>query len=430
MERIAYQELLDWVNSKTRKPLILRGARQVGKTWIAKDFAKKHFGDNWVYVNFEEDDFLRKVFENDFNIDRILRTISLRTGKNINSDTLLIFDEIQEAKRGITSLKYFCENARTQPIISASSLLGISMHNGDSFPVGKVDFIDLEPLSFREFLMACGKHSWIDVLDNHDWELVKSIKDKFVEMLKTYYYVGGMPEVVQTYIDSNDMESVRKVQVNILNAYSSDFSKHAPDREVPRIKLVWESIIGQLSKENRRFVFNVLKDGARAKEFELSIEWLADAGLVRKVNRTKSGELPLNAFEDFGTFKLYTLDIGLLCAQARLNSSILAEGDNMFSTFKGALTEQYVCQQLSKNVDLMYYWSADNSSGEIDFLVQKNGRIIPIEVKAEENLKAKSLRFFVDKYDGLKGLRFSMSDYREQDWMTNIPLYALASNVL
>jgi len=430
MERIAYQELLDWVNSKTRKPLILRGARQVGKTWIAKDFAKKHFGDNWVYVNFEEDDFLRKVFENDFNIDRILRTISLRTGKNINSDTLLIFDEIQEAKRGITSLKYFCENARTQPIISAGSLLGISMHNGDSFPVGKVDFIDLEPLSFREFLMACGKHSWIDVLDNHDWELVKSIKDKFVEMLKTYYYVGGMPEVVQTYIDSNDMEGVRKVQQNILNAYSSDFSKHAPDREVPRIKLVWESVIGQLSKENRRFVFNVLKDGARAKEFELAIEWLADAGLVRKVNRTKSGELPLNAFEDFGTFKLFTLDIGLLCAQARLNSSILAEGDNMFSTFKGALTEQYVCQQLSKNVDLMYYWSADNSSGEIDFLVQKNGRIIPIEVKAEENLKAKSLRFFVDKYAGLKGLRFSMSDYREQDWMTNIPLYALASNVL
>ncbi len=429
MERIAYQELLDWVNSKTRKPLILRGARQVGKTWIAKDFAKKHFGDNWVYVNFEEDDFLRKVFENDFNIDRILRTISLRTGKNINSDTLLIFDEIQEAKRGITSLKYFCENARTQPIISAGSLLGISMHNGDSFPVGKVDFIDLEPLSFREFLMACGKHSWIDVLDNHDWELVKSIKDKFVEMLKTYYYVGGMPEVVQTYIDSNDMEGVRKVQQNILNAYSSDFSKHAPDREVPRIKLVWESVIGQLSKENRRFVFNVLKDGARAKEFELAIEWLADAGLVRKVNRTKSGELPLNAFEDFGTFKLFTLDIGLLCAQARLNSSILAEGDNMFSTFKGALTEQYVCQQLSKNVDLMYYWSADNSSGEIDFLVQKNGRIIPIEVKAEENLKAKSLRFFVDKYVGLKGLRFSMSDYREQDWMTNIPLYALASNV-
>lgn len=430
MERIAYQELLDWVNSKTRKPLILRGARQVGKTWIAKDFAKKHFGDNWVYVNFEEDDFLRKVFENDFNIDRILRTISLRTGKNINSDTLLIFDEIQEAKRGITSLKYFCENARTQPIISAGSLLGISMHNGDSFPVGKVDFIDLEPLSFREFLMACGKHSWIDVLDNHDWELVKSIKDKFVEMLKTYYYVGGMPEVVQTYIDSNDMEGVRKVQQNILNAYSSDFSKHAPDREVPRIKLVWESVIGQLSKENRRFVFNVLKDGARAKEFELAIEWLADAGLVRKVNRTKSGKLPLNAFEDFGTFKLFTLDIGLLCAQARLNSSILAEGDNMFSTFKGALTEQYVCQQLSKNVDLMYYWSADNSSGEIDFLVQKNGRIIPIEVKAEENLKAKSLRFFVDKYAGLKGLRFSMSDYREQDWMTNIPLYALASNVL
>lgn len=430
MERIAYQELLDWVNSKTRKPLILRGARQVGKTWIAKDFAKKHFDDNWVYVNFEEDDFLRKVFENDFNIDRILRTISLRTGKTINSDTLLIFDEIQEAKRGITSLKYFCENARSQPIISAGSLLGISMHNGDSFPVGKVDFIDLEPLSFREFLMACGKQSWIDLLDNQDWELVKSIKDKFVEMLKTYYYVGGMPEVVQTYIDSNDMESVRKVQLNILNAYSSDFSKHAPDREVPRIKLVWESIIGQLSKENRRFVFNVLKDGARAKEFELAIEWLVDAGLVRKVNRTKSGELPLNAFEDFGAFKLFTLDIGLLCAQARLNSSILAEGDNMFSTFKGALTEQYVCQQLSKNVDLMYYWSADNSSGEIDFLVQKNGRVIPIEVKAEENLKAKSLRFFVDKYVGLKGLRFSMSDCRDQEWMTNIPLYALASNVL
>lgn len=430
MERTAYEELVRWANRDDRKPLIMRGARQVGKTWIAKDFAEKYFGDNWVYVNFEEDEYLQKVFENNFDVERILTTIGLRKNVNIQKNTLLIFDEIQAAKRGVTSLKYFCENARYQPIIAAGSLLGICMHNGDSFPVGKVEFLDLEPLSFREFLMANGKHMWIDVLDKRDWGTLPIIKDQFIELLKTYYYVGGMPEAVQTYVDTKDMEKVRKVQQNILNAYSSDFSKHAPDREVPRIRMVWESIVGQLSKENRRFVFNVLKDGARAKEFELAIEWLVDAGLVRKVKRTKSGELPLNAFEDFGAFKLFSLDIGLLCAQAGLKSFILAEGDNLFGTFKGALTEQYVCQQLSSNVDLLYYWSADNSSGEIDFLVQKDGRVIPIEVKAEENLKAKSLKAFVDKYSGLKGVRFSMSDYREQEWMTNFPLYSLAVDVL
>lgn len=427
MERLAYKELVNWKNSDTRKPLIMRGARQVGKTWIAKDFAKNQFENNWVYINFEEDAFLQKVFENDFNIDRILRTISLRKDVVIKEDTLLIFDEIQAAKRGVTSLKYFCEDARHLPIIAAGSLLGISMHSGDSFPVGKVDFLDLEPLSFREFLMANGKDMWLKILDEHDWSLLPVIKDQFVDMLKSYYYVGGMPEAVQTYINTMDMSKVRKVQLNILNAYSSDFSKHAPGQEVPRIKMVWDSIVGQLSKENKRFVYNVLKEGARAKEFELAIQWLTDAGLIRKVQRTKSGELPLVAFEDFGTFKLFLLDVGLLCAMSQLNSSILVEEDTLFSTFKGALTEQYVCQQLSGNVDSLYYWSAENSSGEIDFLVQKEGKVFPIEVKAEENLKSKSLKAFVNKYKGLKGVRLSMSDYRDQEWMVNIPLYAMAA---
>lgn len=429
MERIANQELLNWFANANRKPLILRGARQVGKTWIAKDFAKKQFGDNWVYVNFEEDNVLQNVFENDFDIKRILRTIGLRKGVRIKEDTLLIFDEIQSARRGVMSLKYFCENARTQPVIAAGSLLGISFHNGDSFPVGKVDFVDLEPLNFREFLMANDCGNWLDVLDKKDWNLLSIVKDQLIDSLRIYYYVGGMPEVVQTYINTHDMQQVRNTQLNILNAYCSDFSKHAPGRKVPRIKMVWDSIVGQLSKENKRFVFNVLKEGARAKDFVVAIEWLVEAGLVRKVKRTKCGELPLNAFEDFGAFKLFSLDIGLLCAQARLSSSILVEGDDLFATFKGALTEQYVCQQLSKNVDFMYYWSADNSIGKLDFLIQKDGKVIPIEVKAAENLKSKSLSAFVKRYDGMKGVRFSMSDYREQDWMKNIPLYALAGNL-
>lgn len=424
MERTALLQFYDWKTRPDRKPLIVRGARQVGKTWLILDFARKAY-KQYVYVNFEEDDFLSHVFENDFDIGRILTTISLRTQTDINEDTLLIFDEIQAAPRGITALKYFCEKARDLHVIAAGSLLGIAMHRADSFPVGKVDFIDLAPLSFQEFLLATGEERIARLLAEHNWEMVKMVKDRLTTLLKTYYYVGGMPEVVESYRQHKDFAEVRRLQNNILDTYNNDFSKHAPTNEVPRIRMVWGSIAGQLAKENKKFIYGMLREGARAKDFELAIEWLKDAGLIYKVNRTKSGELPLNAFEDFCTFKIYLLDVGLLAAINKLTSDTLIMGNEIFSTYKGALTEQYVFQQIHDRVDFVYYWSAENSRGEIDFLVQKEGKIIPIEVKAEENLRAKSLAAFVKKYPGLHALRFSMSDYRQQDWMTNIPLYAV-----
>lgn len=425
MERTAIYELYEWKSRPGRKPLIVRGARQVGKTWLILDFAKKAYRQ-YVYVNFEEDDLLNHVFENDFDIDRIITAISIRTQKDIDENTLLIFDEIQSAPRGVTSLKYFCEKARRYHVIAAGSLLGISMHQSDSFPVGKVDFVDLAPLSFYEFLLAMGEKRMVKLLEERDWEMMGMVKDKFATLLKTYYYVGGMPEVVDSYRQYKDFAEVRRIQNNILDTYNNDFSKHAPISEVPRIRMVWNSIASQLAKENKKFIYGMLREGARAKDFEVAIEWLKDAGLIYKINRTKRGELPLNAFEDFSVFKIYLLDVGLLAAVNKLTADTLIMGNEIFNTYKGALTEQYFFQQIRDKVDFVYYWSAENSRGEIDFIVQKEGKVIPIEVKAEENLRAKSLAAFVAKYPGLHGLRFSMSDYREQDWMTNIPLYAVS----
>lgn len=429
MERTAISELYEWKSRPDRKPLIIRGARQVGKTWLILDFARKAY-KQYVYVNFEEDDFLNHVFENDFDIDRIITAISIRTQKDIDKDTLLIFDEIQAAPRGVTSLKYFCEKARDYHVIAAGSLLGIAMHQSDSFPVGKVDFVDLAPLNFHEFLLAMGEKRIAKLLEQRDWKMVEMVKDKLATLLKTYYYVGGMPEVVDCYRQRKDFAEVRRIQNNILNTYNNDFSKHAPISEVPRIRMVWSSIASQLAKENKKFIYGMLREGARAKDFEVAIEWLKDAGLIYKVNRTKSGELPLNAFEDFSVFKIYLLDVGLLAAINKLTADTLIMGNEIFNTYKGALTEQYFFQQIRDKVDFVYYWSAENSRGEIDFIVQKEGKVIPIEVKAEENLRAKSLAAFVAKYPGLHGLRFSMSDYREQDWMTNIPLYAVCGDFM
>lgn len=425
MERTAISELYEWKSRSDRKPLIVRGARQVGKTWLILDFAKKAY-EQYVYVNFEEDSFLNHVFEDDFDIDRIITAISLRTQQDIGKDTLLIFDEIQAAPRGVTALKYFCEKARDYHVIAAGSLLGIAMHRSDSFPVGKVDFVDLSPLDFHEFLLAIGEDRIAGLLTKRDWQTVAMVKDRLTALLKTYYYVGGMPEVVDSYRQRKDFAEVRRIQNNILDTYTNDFSKHAPINEVPRIRMVWNSIAGQLAKENRKFIYGMLREGARAKDFEVAIEWLMDAGLIYKVNRTKSGELPLNAFEDFSAFKIYLLDVGLLSAINKLTAETLIRGNEIFNTYKGALTEQYFFQQIRGKVDFVYYWSADNSRGEVDFVVQKAERVIPIEVKAEENLRAKSLAAFVARNPGLHALRFSMSDYREQDWMTNIPLYAVA----
>ena len=425
MERYAIQELYAWKDKKNRKPLILQGARQVGKTWLMQKFAKDAFSKS-IYINFENNDRLANLFEKDFDIRRILFEIQLATGIQPDSDTLLLFDEIQEVRRGITSLKYFCENAPEIPIIAAGSLLGIATHQNDSFPVGKVNFMTLYPLSFWEFLDAMGKGQFVDVIRSKDWKMLEVFEDILQNLLRQYFIVGGMPEVVKSFAEDGNIQAVRELQRNILDAYDRDFSKHAPISEVQRLRLVWRSVGGQLAKENKKFIYGFLKEGARAKNFELAIEWLKDAGLVYKVNRTKKGQIPLSAYEDFAAFKLYMLDIGLLSMMCNVPPSILLDGNDIFTDYKGALTEQYVFQQLRiSQLNDIYYWSADNSQGEIDFMVQHEADVFPIEVKAAENLQAKSLRLFVERNPQLHGIRFSMARYREQDWLTNYPLYAV-----
>jgi predicted AAA+ superfamily ATPase len=405
--------------------MIVRGARQVGKTWLMRAFAEEAY-DRYVYVNFEDNELIRNVFERDFDIERIILALQVATGEVIDKDTLLIFDEIQEAPKGLTALKYFYEKAPEYSILAAGSLLGISMHEAVSFPVGKVEFMDLYPLSFREFLNALGQSQLVTVLEKEDWELMSLFHNKLVEYLKIYYFVGGMPGVVMEYLDTKDFNRVRVVQQEILNAYDNDFSKHAPNKEVPRLRMVWRSVLAQLAKENKKFIYGMLKEGARAKEFEIALEWLQDAGLLYKVNRTKAGKMPLSAYEDFAAFKVFILDVGLLSAMGKLISQIILDGDAIFEEFKGALTEQYVFQQLKTHKDIdIYYWSADNSSGEIDFIVQKEGVITPIEVKSSENLQSKSLLAFIKRHPELKGLRFSMSEYKDQEWMKNKPLYSI-----
>lgn len=425
MKREAIKELYEWKANADRKPLIIRGARQVGKTWLMKKFAAEAYA-KYAYINFEDNEIVKQIFQKDFNIERILLALQLATDVVIDTDTLIIFDELQEAPRGLTALKYFQEKAPQYHIIAAGSLLGIALHQNDSFPVGKVEFMDLYPLSFFEFLDAMGKEKLIRLLISKDWELISMMHFSLQEYLRQYYYVGGMPGVVSSFVTDKDFSKVRQLQQDMLDAYDRDFSKHAPISEVPRIRMVWKSIPAQLSKENRKFIYGQLKEGARAKEFELAIEWLKDAGLIYKVNRAKKGQLPLSAYEDFSAFKLFMLDTGLMCAMSNLPPQVLLEGNALFGDYKGALTEQYVLQQLEsvKNLSI-YYWSADNSRGEIDFLLQQGTNVIPVEVKAEENLQAKSLRTFVDKNPGLHGIRFSMADYRQQGWMTNYPLYAV-----
>lgn len=430
MKREVIHQLYEWKEKKGRKPLILQGARQVGKTWLMKTFGKEAF-EKCVYINFENDSRLSGLFEKDFDIQRILFEIQLATGIMPDKETLLLFDEIQEVKRGITALKYFYENAPKFPIIAAGSLLGVATRQNDSFPVGKVDFLSIYPLSFWEFLNAIGKGAFVEAIKNKQWELLSSFEADLQGMLRQYFFVGGMPEAVKSFAEDGDMQTVRDIQKNILDAYDKDFSKHVPIAEVPRLRMVWNSICGQLSKENKKFIFGLLKEGARAKSFELAIEWLKDAGLVYKVNRTKKGLLPLSAYEDFSAFKLFLLDVGLLGAMCELPPSALLNKNSIFTDYKGALTEQFVFQQLRLNkCNKIFYWSAENSQGKIDFLVQNNDEIIPIEVKAEENLQAKSLKCFIERNPSLHGVRLSMSSYREQSWMSNFPLYATETEII
>lgn len=424
MKRFAMDRLKEWKDKKGRKPLIIRGARQVGKTWLMKEFGNTCF-EKVAYVNFDSNTRMKQVFDGEITVERIILAISAETGVSIDSEnTLLIFDEVQEVPKALSSLKYFCENAPEYAIVAAGSLLGVALHKGTSFPVGKVDFMNLYPLSFQEFLCALGEERFVSMLQGTDVEMVTMFKSKYIDRLREYYYVGGMPEVVRIYSETKDFNRVREIQKNLLSYYQQDFSKHAEVSLVPRLNLVWNSIPMQLAKENKKYIYGQVREGARAKDFELAIQWLLDCGLIHKVQRVNKPSLPLKAYIDFNAFKIFLLDIGLLIAMADLDAQVIIDGNRIFTEFKGALTEQYILQQMIAEVGTVpYYFSTANSKGEIDFLLQGRTSIVPVEVKAEENLRAKSLKAFWDKYQPKFAVRTSMSDYREQEWMTNIPLY-------
>ena len=427
MRRLIMEKLCQWKEKKNRKPLIIRGARQVGKTWIMKEFGRTYF-EHVIYISFDNNAHMRNVFDMDFDIDRIVSALKVEAKQNIVPEkTLLIFDEIQEVPKALAALKYFYENAPEYAIVAAGSLLGVALHEGTSFPVGKVDFLNLYPLNFQEFLIAAGQEELAELIAEGKYDMINAFSGKYTDLLRKYYFVGGMPEVVQTFLDTDDLKEVRELQKNLLIYYANDFSKHAPREVVPRIQMVWNSIPMQLAKENRKFIYGALREGARAKDFELAIQWLSDCGLIhRSYSLTKPG-MPLISYMEMNSFKIYILDVGLLAAQGNLDAQTLLEGNVIFTEFKGALTEQFVAQELAAREVELYYFSSKNSSGEIDFVVQKGRNIIPIEVKAEENLQAKSLRAYCQKYQPEIAIRSSMSNYREQDWMVNVPLYALAS---
>jgi uncharacterized protein len=429
MKRLVYDKVVAWKNKSDnkRKPLLLEGARQVGKSWLLEELGRNEF-DSVALINFEEDKQLATLFEADFDTERILRSIEIASGvKLIPGKTLIIFDEIQSVSRGLLSLKYLYNNAPQYHIAAAGSLLGISLHKEDSFPVGKVEFIDVYPLSFEEFMMALGKDAMADSLHNMDWGLIKAFREQYIDLLKQYYFVGGMPEVVASYVKEKDFTEVRSIQNNLLRSYDADFSKHPPMEIIPRIKMVWNSIPSQLAKENKKFIFNAVKPGGRAKDFELAIEWLKQAGLLYKITRINNGTLPLDGFEDPDAYKLFTLDVGLLGAQSGLDAKTLIDGNAIFAQYKGALTEQYVLQQLLCNENIkIHYWTPTTGVAEVDFVIQLNDKVIPIEVKAEENLKAKSLKSFNDKYKPELSIRTSMSDFRAEENLTNLPLYAIS----
>ena len=425
MQRNTMLELDKWKEDIHRKPLILKGARQTGKTWIMKEFGSRYF-EQTIYISFDNNERMKNVFDMDYDIGRIISAIKIEAGETFTAkNTLLIFDEIQEVPRALTSLKYFYENAPEYCIIAAGSLLGMALHEGTSFPVGKVDFLNLHPMNFREFLMAGGENQLADLLVRQDYGLINSFSARFADLLRKYYYVGGMPEAVKCYFEEDDVFAVREIQKELLRYYENDFSKHAPKEQIPRIRMVWNSIPAQLAKENRKFIYGIVREGARAKDFELAIQWLSDYGMIMKSYRITKPGMPLIAYMEQNVFKMFMLDVGLLAAKANLSARILLEGNQIFEEFKGALTEQFVAQQLhSQNMEL-YYYSTENSTGEIDFVIQKEQYCIPLEVKAEENLRARSLRAYCAKYRPEIAIRSSMSNYREQDWMVNVPLYAL-----
>lgn len=426
MYRTAIEQLHKWKQKKNKKPLIIRGARQVGKTWLMKNFGRTAY-KQMVYISFDNNRQMKDLFETDMKIERIITGLELYAGHKIRpEDTLLIFDEIQEVPKALTSLKYFNENAPEYQIICAGSLLGIALHQGTSFPVGKVEFLDLYPLSFSEFIRAMGKEPFVELLYKGDFELANTFRQEYIDLLKYYYYIGGMPEVVANFSENKDFNEAREIQQRILAAYEQDFSKHAPNEAVPRIRMLWNSIPSQLTKENKKFIYGLVKEGARAKDYETAMLWLTDCGLVHKLQRITVPNLPLKAYEDLKAFKLYTLDVGLLSCMVRLNQTVLLNGNDLFKEFKGALTEQFVLQQLKTlhGIDT-YYWTNDRGGAEIDFVIDTGNNVIPIEVKAETNLKAKSLKMYFDKFNPKTSIRTAMTDYKQEDWLVNIPLWAI-----
>lgn len=426
MYRIAIEKLYKWKNSKRRKPLIIEGARQVGKTWLMKEFGKQAYSDT-VYINFDSNTRMADLFAVDLDTDRLILGLELYAGRKIDSDnTLLIFDEVQEVPKALASLKYFYENAPQYHIVCAGSLLGIALHQGTSFPVGKVDFLKLYPLSFSEFLMATGNERFAKLLKKQDFEMITNFKQTYIDALKQYYFVGGMPEAVQSFAESKDFNEVRTIQKRILAAYEQDFSKHAPNEIVPKIRMLWNSIPSQLARENKKFIYGLVREGSRAREYETAIMWLSDCGLVHKVSRVNAAGIPLKAYEDLKAFKLFIVDVGLLGCMTGLHQRTLLDGDDLFVEFKGALTEQYVCQQLKAIEDLgIYYYTNDRGSCEIDFVIDTGEQIIPIEVKAETNLRAKSLKTYRERFEPELSVRTSMADYKKEDWLLNLPLYAI-----
>lgn len=426
MHRMAMEQLLKWKAKKHRKPLIIRGARQVGKTWLMKEFGKTEYKDI-VYVNFDNNERMQNLFQGSLEIERLVTGLELYCGHKIDPvNTLLIFDEVQEVPKALTSLKYFNEDAPEYQIVCAGSLLGVALHQGTSFPVGKVEFLDLYPLSFFEFIMAMGKEGHVQLLQSGDFEMATSFKQDYIDLLKHYYYVGGMPEVVLNFADHKDFNEAREIQRRILAAYEQDFSKHAPYEVVPRIRMLWNSVPGQLTRENKKFLYGLIKEGSRAKEYEMAMLWLTDCGLLHQVHRVKTPNLPLKAYEDLKAFKLFLLDVGLLSCMVGLRQEVLLDGNALFKEFKGALTEQYVLQQLKtiKNLQI-YYWTNERGTAEVDFVIDTGSDVIPIEVKAEVNLQAKSLKIYQEKFQPKHTIRTSMADYRQEEWLLNLPLYAV-----
>jgi hypothetical protein len=427
MFRSAINRLIDWKQRPGHKPLLIRGARQVGKTWLMKEFGTTQY-KKMAYVNFDSNPRMERLFSGDLNIERLVTGLQLETDLTIDpTDTLIAFDEVQEVPRALASLKYLNENAPEYDIVAAGSLLGVALHEGTSFPVGKVELMDLHPLSFEEFLRAMGKDRYADML-HKDLPMAGEFRETYSELLAQYYFVGGMPEPASAFSQRRDFEEARSIQRRILEAYEQDFSKHAPNETVPRLRMLWQSVPSQLARENRKFTYGNIRPGARAREYELAMQWLLDCGLIHKVHRVSKPNLPLTAYEDLGAFKLYMVDVGLLSAKCGLDARTLLDGSRVFEEFKGALAEQYVLQQLvSCGVEVIHYWSPDSGTAEVDFVIQRHGETYPIEVKAAENLQAKSLKIYCERYKPRVCVRTSLSNYRKEDWLVNIPLYAIGA---